>query len=101
MGIMSIKRFFHPPEGHSYFLFGPRGTGKTTWLKSHYPDAYWIDLLDPETFRFFSTNPEKLRQIIEQHPNQKIVIIDEVQKTPELLNVVHSIIEEKKGINLF
>lgn len=94
---MEIKRFFTPPDGSSYFLFGPRGTGKTTWLKTQYPNAYWINLLNPEIFRFFSTTPEKLRQILEEHPNQKIVIIDEVQKTPELLNVVHNIIEEKKG----
>lgn len=90
------KRFFTPPK-QSYFLFGPRGTGKSTWLKQHYPDAYWIDLLNPESFRFFSAAPEKLRQILEEHPDKKIVVIDEVQKVPDLLNSVHSIIEDKKG----
>ena len=91
-----FKRFFHPPK-QSYFLFGPRGTGKSTWLKKHYPDAYWIDLIDPEAFRFFSTGAERLRAILEEHPDKKIVVIDEVQKVPDLLNVVHSLIEEKKG----
>jgi predicted AAA+ superfamily ATPase len=92
-----LKRFFSPPDGSSYFLFGPRGTGKTTWLKTTYPNAYWINLIDPEIFRFFSAAPEKLRQILAEHPSQKIVVIDEVQKVPDLLNVVHSLIEEKKG----
>lgn len=90
------KRFFTPPQ-QSYFLFGPRGTGKSTWLKKQYPNAYWINLLDPETFRFFTATPEKLGQILEEQPEQKIVVIDEVQKAPDLLNVVHSIIEDKKG----
>ncbi len=92
-----LKRFFIPPEKSSYFLFGPRGTGKTTWLKQHYPDAYWINLIDPEIFRLFSTTPERLRQILKEIPDQKIVVIDEVQRAPELLNIVHSLIEEKKG----
>jgi len=90
------QRFFSPPQ-QSYFLFGPRGTGKSTWLKVYYPDAYWIDLLDPETFRFFTTGAERLRQVLEEHPKQKIVVIDEIQKAPELLDVIHSILEEKKG----
>ena len=89
-------RFFKAPH-QSYFLFGPRGTGKSTWLKLEYPEAYWIDLLDPESFRFFSAGAERLRFLLEEHPQKKIVVIDEVQKVRELLNVVHSLIEEKKG----
>ncbi len=91
------KRFFTPPDGSSFFLIGPRGTGKTTWLKEHYPTAYWINLLDPEAFRFFSAGPERLRDVLAEHPQSKIVVIDEVQKAPELLNVVHALIEEKRG----
>jgi predicted AAA+ superfamily ATPase len=93
---MIYQRFFTPPK-QSYFLFGPRGTGKSTWLKMHYSHAYWIDLLDPESFRFFTAAPEKLRQILLERPEQKTIVIDEVQKSPDLLNVVHSLIEEKKG----
>jgi len=96
MGINMIERFFTPPS-QSYFLLGPRGTGKSTWLKKQYPNAYWIDLLDPEAFRFFSAGAERLRQILSEIPEQKIVVIDEVQKVPDLLNIVHSLIEEKKG----
>ncbi len=92
-----FKRFFTSPDHQSFFLFGPRGTGKSTWLKEAYPDAFWINLLDPETFRFFLAAPEKLKPALEEHPKQKTVVIDEVQKIPELLNVVHAMIEEKKG----
>lgn len=89
------KRYFIPPKQQSYFLFGPRGTGKSTWLKSNYLDAYWIDLLNPETFRFYSTSPEKLYSLDEQPKKQ--IVIDEIQKVPELLSVVHALIEEKKN----
>lgn len=91
-----FQRFFIPPK-QSYFLFGPRGTGKSTWLKATYPEAYWVDLLDPEQFRFFSAGPERLRLLLEENPGKKIVVIDEVQKVPEILNVVHGLIEGKKG----
>ena len=84
-----FQRFFQPPQ-QSYFLFGPRGTGKSTWLKASYPQAYWVDLLDPELFRLLSAGPERLGVLLEECPDQKIVVIDEVQKIPELLNVVHS-----------
>ncbi len=71
-----LKRFFTPPATSSYFLFGPRGTGKTTWLKHHYPEAYWIDLNAPDTFRFFSAAPEKLSSTLAAIAEHKIVIID-------------------------
>lgn len=97
IGIRNMyPRFFQNPE-QSFFLFGPRGTGKSTWLKQNFPHAYWVDLLDPETFRFFSAKAERLKAAVQQHPNQKVIIIDEIQKAPDLLNVVHSMIEEKKG----
>lgn len=91
------KRFFNSPESQSYFLFGPRGTGKSTWLKDRYKDAFWVDLLDPETFRLFLAAPERLKAVLAEQPDPKTVVIDEVQKIPELLNVVHGLIEDKKG----
>lgn len=90
------KRFMKAPD-HSFFLFGPRGTGKSTWLKQMYPDAFWIDLLEPESFRFYSAGAERLRSILDEHPEKKIVVVDEVQRVPDLLNIIHSIIEQKKG----
>jgi predicted AAA+ superfamily ATPase len=91
-----ISRFFKPPKT-SYFLFGPRGTGKSTWLKNRYPSCIWIDLLEPDQLRFYSSFPERLRETLEVRPDEKIVIIDEIQKVPELLPLIHAIIEEKKG----
>lgn len=92
-----IPRIFKSPK-HSFFLFGPRGTGKTTWLRQSYPQALWIDLLEPDVFRSYSAHPERLREIILAHPDKKNVVVDEIQKVPELLSVVHSLIEKKLGI---
>lgn len=91
-----IKRFFVPAK-KSYFIFGPRGTGKSTWLKQHYPDAFIIDLLNPGILRQYHAYPERLIETT-QASNSKIIIIDEIQKAPELLSVVHSLIEDKKDL---
>lgn len=90
-------RIFTPPE-ESFFLFGPRGTGKSTWLQTRYPDALRIDLLDPEVFRSYSAHPERLAELVLGNPEKKHIILDEVQKVPGLLDVVHALIEEKRGI---
>lgn len=88
-----IKRLFKPPTT-SYFLFGPRGTGKSTWLKEKYPTALYIDLLDHRIFRQLSAYPEQLEERI-LGQDRTIVIIDEIQKVPELLNTIHRLIEKK------
>ena len=90
------KRFFNDP-GVSYFLFGPRGTGKSTWLKMQYTeDVLYIDLLSPDLFRLYAARPERLNELIEGNPGIKLVIIDEIQKVPLLLDVVHQVIENDK-----
>jgi len=95
---MEIKaRFFHPPVS-SYLLFGPRGTGKSTFLHETYPDALWIDLLNPESYRIYLAKPERLVELVDGNPEKSIVVIDEVQKVPALLDVVHQLIEAKKGL---
>jgi uncharacterized protein len=91
-----IARFFKPPDG-SFFLFGPRGTGKSTFITHHFPDAYYIDLLDPENIRSFSARPERLEEIVRARGGQRHFIIDEIQRVPELLTVVHRLIEAKLG----
>ncbi len=80
----------------SYFLFGPRGTGKSTFLKTNYPNALWIDLLKPDIFRTYSARPERIIELVRGNPDKKVIIVDEIQKVPELLSAVHSLIEEKK-----
>jgi len=92
-----VKRFFEPKQ-HSFFLFGPRGTGKSTLVKETFPDALYLDLLLPDVFRRYSARPERIRELVDGHPEKKAVVIDEVQKVPELLEAVHSLIEEKRGL---
>lgn len=92
-----IPRFFKSSKG-SFFLFGPRGTGKSTWLKKYYANALWIDMLDPESFRNYSARPERLKELILGNPDKKEIVIDEVQKVPELLDVVHSLIEKNRAV---
>lgn len=82
----SVERIFKAPS-ESYFLFGPRGTGKTTWLKQHYQDGVMIDLLDAALFRSLSALPERLEDIVYAYGANKYFIIDEIQKIPALFSV--------------
>lgn len=102
-------------QAHSFFLFGPRGTGKTSWLKTSVPEALYFDLLNSEDFLELSANPTRLEQRIPAR-FQGWIVLDEVQKVPPLLNEVHRLIENrhqkfiltgsssrslrKKGVNL-
>lgn len=92
-----INRFFVSPE-RSFFLFGPRGTGKSTWLKNRFPQALYIDLLSPSVLQSYLAQPARLNELIHDYPDKKIVVIDEVQKAPSLLSIVHQEIERKQGI---
>jgi uncharacterized protein len=96
----TVHRFFKIEEP-SVFVFGPRGTGKSTWLRILFKDALWIDLLDPERVRFLSAAPERLRELVEARKRPATVVIDEVQRLPELLPVVHALIEERRGDRFF
>ena len=91
----TIHRSFSIPKG-SFFLFGPRGTGKSTLLKERLRNALVVDLLDPERLRGLAADPGRLRAMVEGHPKADAVVVDEVQKLPELLPVVHSMIEAKR-----
>ena len=82
----------------SFFLFGPRGTGKSTWLRQHFPEALWIDLLDPREQRIFRAHPEHLLERLMGVPERTLVVIDEIQKVPTLLDVIHRLIEEQKNV---
>jgi len=83
-----------PPENiETFFLWGPRQTGKSTLLKEAYPNALWIDLLKADEYRRYLENPEKLRQELRLKPDVKFIVIDEIQKVPQLLDEVHWLIE--------
>lgn len=90
------RRFLSAGLDH-FFLLGPRGTGKPLWCNHEFPDALRIDLLDPATLRQFSARPERLRELVEANPSRKQIFVDEIQKLPELLEVVHLLIEKKAG----
>lgn len=105
-----------PLQGRqSFFLFGPRGTGKTLWLKTNIPEGLYIDLLNQEIFFTLLQNPHQLEAMIPKgFPHW--VILDEIQKIPALLDEVHRLIEsyrykfiltgssartlKRKGVNL-
>lgn len=83
------------PTNKSFFLFGPRATGKTTLIRSRYPDALYIDLLDSSQYQRLLASPSRLHDMIPPHFNNYIVI-DEVQRVPDLLNEVHRAIESSE-----
>lgn len=83
-------------EHRSLFLFGPRQTGKSTLVHHAFPDAAFYDLLEADTFHQLSTHPEHLRQTLE--PGRRIVVIDEIQKCPALLDEVHLLIERNPSL---
>jgi uncharacterized protein len=112
-----VSRILHKPVEHkkSFFLIGPRATGKTYWLKQQLPDAVYIDLLDTDVYTALLSRPHRLLEFIPKGYTGWI-ILDEVQKIPALLNEVHRLIESehhlfvltgssarslrKKGVNL-
>ncbi len=85
-------RLIRPPKNKSFFLFGPRGTGKTTWVKSAFPKAIYLDLLEAELFNDLLANPQRLENFVPSSFADWIVI-DEIQRVPELLHEVHRLIE--------
>jgi predicted AAA+ superfamily ATPase len=87
-------RFFRPPD-ESFFLLGPRGTGKSTWLRHVLPDALHVDLLRPEVERELTARPERLRDLVRGEPGRDTVVLDEVQRVPQLLPVVHELLESR------
>ena len=87
------SRIIEPPKSKSFFLFGPRGTGKTTWVKSRFKEAIYLDLLEAELFNDLLANSQRLENFIPKN-FKDWVIIDEIQRIPELLNEIHRLIEK-------
>ena len=93
-----LRRFSHK---HSFFVFGPRGTGKSTLLRERFKqdECLWLDLLDSSLEDRFLRNPSELHPIVKALPDKThYVIIDEIQKVPKLLDEVHRLIEETNKI---
>lgn len=87
-------RIFRPPRGESYFLFGPRGTGKSSWLRQTYPGAPILDLLEADLATRLLADPGRLAGMVPADPEGPIVL-DEVQKVPSVLDEVHRLIETR------
>jgi predicted AAA+ superfamily ATPase len=87
------SRLIKSPANKSFFLFGPRGTGKTTWVKATFPASIYIDLLEARLFNDLLANPQRLENLIPAN-YKDWVIIDEVQRIPDILNEVHRLIEK-------
>ena len=92
----NISRFVQAPETH-FFLFGPRGPGKSTWLAETVPGALILDLLSPEQHRRFAARPERLREVVLGNRDRSVIVVDGIQKVPELLPVIHQLIEANPG----
>lgn len=88
-------RLLQGPGAQSFFLFGPRGTGKTAWLRERFPGAPCFDLLDSATYTELLASPRRLADRIPAN-HQGWVLIDEIQRVPELLNEVHRLIEGRR-----
>jgi len=91
----AIPRLLRKPD-RSFFLFGPRGTGKSTWLNQVMPDAFRLDFLDASLFLELSRDPHLLEAIIGNRPKGTWIILDEIQKIPTLLDEVHRLMESKR-----
>lgn len=91
-----IERIINIPKSQSFFLLGPRQTGKTTFLQHQFPKALWLNLLEDSLFQRLLRSPDLLAEMVRAKPKEMWVVIDEVQKIPELLNIVHLLIEERK-----
>lgn len=79
----------------SIFLMGARQTGKSTFLRTRFPDSIYIDLLDTSVASRFKRTPSLLYDTLADRPQGTLVIIDEIPEVPELLNEVHRLMSEK------
>jgi predicted AAA+ superfamily ATPase len=92
---VTIPRLLRRPD-RSFFLFGPRGTGKSTWLQQELPEAYRLDLLDASLFLELSRDPHRLEALIGNRVAGAWVVLDEIQKVPALLDEVHRLMELRR-----
>jgi predicted AAA+ superfamily ATPase len=84
------------PPNQSFFLLGPRGSGKSTWLRTNFPDAYVVDLLSEEHYQRLLAQPGRFADELRAIEPGRWVVVDEIQRLPALLNEVHRFGEEKR-----
>src|SRR3990167_2420668 len=90
---MYLNRVLPPPK-KSFFLLGPRATGKSTWLKKNFADSFRIDLLRNDTYFSLISSPAEFREQVLAYPPSTWIIVDEIQRMPSLLNDIHALIED-------
>ena len=91
-----FQRLLHTRRTNSFFLFGARGTGKTTYIRDAFEpeSSMYVDLLDPEIEDSYRRSPKRLEREVRALPRSvEWILIDEVQRAPRLLDVVHRLIE--------
>ena len=90
-----FERLLKPPD-RSFFLFGARGTGKSTWLRQMFPDALILDLLDTSLQLELTADPHKLESLVGKRSAGAWIVLDEVQKIPAILDEVHRLMELRR-----
>jgi predicted AAA+ superfamily ATPase len=90
-----IPRLLQTPD-RSFFLFGPRGTGKSTWLERILPEAFRLDLLDTSLYLELSRDPHRLEALAGGRGEETWVVLDEIQKVPALLDEVHRLMGSRR-----
>jgi predicted AAA+ superfamily ATPase len=91
-----IPRLLAAPPKQSFFLFGPRGAGKSTWVRAELPGVHRIDLLDEARYHDYLARPSLFADELRGLARGATVCVDEIQRVPSLLNEVHRFIEERK-----
>ena len=91
----TYPRLVRPP-GQSFFLLGVRGVGKSTWARRQFPDAPRIDLLDEARYQDYLADPSLFAVDLQSAPPGSWVVVDEIQRLPNLLNEVHRHIEDRR-----
>lgn len=95
--IVYIPRLIEVPPDN-FFLLGPRGAGKSTWLQHEFPKAEYVNLLLPDLEQRLRTNPSELETLAVSLPPDSTLILDEIQRVPTLLPLVHDLIERRLAV---
>lgn len=97
--MLSRKIVLQDVENDSIFLWGARQTGKSTLLKTLFPDKHYIDLLKSDEFARYNRRPALLREELSLLPINELIIIDEIQKVPALLDEVHWLMSNRNLVS--